>query len=374
MRANEFINEVKIDNKNGWGSVPFNADIDYFGLRVLMKPSIFLKLAAPILEPTSKKDIKNHLSTGGSIGAPFLNIKIPQEWDSGDFSKPAAVRNHEGRNRMLAILELEGDNPVEVHLIPTGGLRHRDMTPSVIKSLNSILYPEGLSFKTIRGPYFSVVGALDEDWKQKAAAGALGAALALGTTNLRQNPEFIPEPVKQVQKAVAKVIPNKDYLAGFLEQAGITGTELVAFMSQAAHETQNFTHMVEIGTEAGIAKKYDPKFNPRKAKILGNTQIGDGFKYRGRGFLHLTGRDNYSRAGKALGLPLEENPDMVLQQDVGAKVALWYWNNRVKNKIKDFGNVAQVTKKINPGMKGLKSRVQQFAKYTNPNKNQNNNK
>ena len=65
---------------------------------------------------------------------------------------------------------------------------------------------------------------------------------------------------------------------------------------------------------------------------------------------------------------------MVLQQDVGAKVALWYWNNRVKKKIKDFGNVAQVTKTINPGMKGLKSRANQFAKYITPTKNQNNNK
>lgn len=361
MRAHEFIGEVTIDNKNGWGAVPYNADVDYFGLRVLMKPSIFLKLAAPINDPPSKEDIKKHLANGGSIGAPFLTIKIPKEWSDNNFTKPASVLNHDGRNRMLAIIELEGDKPVEVHLFPTGGMRNRDMTPALIAALNRVIIPQGISFKTISGPYFTVIGPMAEGWGQKMAAGALGAALTLGTTNLRQNPEFIPEPVKQVQQQVANILPSKDFLTNFLKKNGIGGAELSAFVSQAAHETQNFTHMVERGTLAGISKKYDPKYNPRKAKILGNTDVGDGFKYRGRGFLQLTGRYNYRIAGKALGLPLEQNPDLLLQPEVNAKASLWYWNTRVKQKVKDFTNVAQVTKKINPGMKGLKSREKHFT-------------
>ena len=69
MRAREFVTEVNIDNRKGAGAVPFNADIDYFGLRVDMKPSTFLKLALPLEEPTSVEGLKAHMASGGSIGA-----------------------------------------------------------------------------------------------------------------------------------------------------------------------------------------------------------------------------------------------------------------------------------------------------------------
>lgn len=159
MRAKEFINELKIDNRNGWGQVPYNQDIDYFGLRVLMRPSVFLKLAAPLYEPTSKEAIKIHIAQGGSIGAPFLQIAIPKEWENGDFSKPAAVYGHEGRNRMLAIKELEGDAPIEVHLLPNGGMRARNLTPDIVSELNNRLLPEGQEYEwaLFSGPYFSRV-------------------------------------------------------------------------------------------------------------------------------------------------------------------------------------------------------------------------
>lgn len=155
MKIIELLSEVQIDNDNGWGAVPFNADIDYFGLRVLMKPSVFLKLAAPLPEPSSKENIKKHLQNGGSIGAPFLDITIPPQWEDGDFTKAARVRGHEGRNRMAAVMALEGDAPVEVHLIPGGGMRNRDITPDMIKALNVVLYPEGMTVKTMDGPYFT---------------------------------------------------------------------------------------------------------------------------------------------------------------------------------------------------------------------------
>lgn len=205
---------------------------------------------------------------------------------------------------------------------------------------------------------------LDEGWKQKAAAGAIGAAMALGAGNLRQtHPEFIPEPIQQVQKTLQKALPNGEFLKQFLAKAGLVGNELNAFMAQAAHETLNFTHLAERGSDQQIAKKYDPKFNPRKAKILGNKEAGDGVKYKGRGFLHITGRYNYKMAGKALGLPLEEQPELLEDPEIGAKASLWYWNTRVKNKVKDFSNVRQTTKTINPGMKGMQSRMEKFKQF-----------
>jgi putative chitinase len=68
-------------------------------------------------------------------------------------------------------------------------------------------------------------------------------------------------------------------------------------------------------------------------------------------------------AGLALGLPLEQHPELMEKPDVGAQSSLWYWNTRVKNKVQDFANVKQTTKNINPGMKGLKDRIKQFAKF-----------
>ena len=155
MRAHEFLDELKIDNKDGKGAVPYNQDIDYFGLRVAMRPSTFLKLALPLPEDASYEYIKNHIAQGGSIGAPFLDIKIPPAWDDGDFSQPAKVSGHEGRHRMKAALELEGDEPVETHIFPKGGYRARDLTPDFVKHLNQSLETQA-GGRIISGPLFKI--------------------------------------------------------------------------------------------------------------------------------------------------------------------------------------------------------------------------
>lgn len=76
-------------------------------------------------------------------------------------------------------------------------------------------------------------------------------------------------------------------------------------------------------TEYG-PKSYFNKYNAGTAigKRLGNTQTGDGFKYRGRGYVQLTGRDNYARAGKKLGLDLVNNPDLALDPAIAARILI----------------------------------------------------
>jgi hypothetical protein len=152
MRATEFITEVTIDNVKGAGAVPYNQDIDYFGLRVKMKPSIFLKLALPLGQPHSA-ELEKYIADGGAIGSPFLEIKIPPEWDDSDFSKFAQVAGHEGRNRITAIKKLEGDEPIEVHLIPRGGLRARDLTAEFVEKMQEGMYAER-STHLVSGPLF----------------------------------------------------------------------------------------------------------------------------------------------------------------------------------------------------------------------------
>ena len=141
MRASEFITEVQIDNQQGWGQVPYNQDVDYFGLRVAMRPSVFLKLARPLKEPKSVDYITQHLENGGALGAPFLTVEIPESWLQGKFPDYAQVRGHEGRNRMMAIQKVEGDNPVEVHIFPRE-LRARHLTPEIIEQLQVAMIAE----------------------------------------------------------------------------------------------------------------------------------------------------------------------------------------------------------------------------------------
>jgi len=156
MRAQEFVTELKIDNKDGLGAVPNNQSIDYFGLAVDMKPSTFLKLALPLntASPDEEKTInyiQQNLDTQG-IGAPFLEVNIPQEWEAGDFKKPAAIVGHDGRHRMYAVMRDQGDDPVEVHMFPRGGMRRRDITPEMIDQLRQGIITQRKGYMS--GPLF----------------------------------------------------------------------------------------------------------------------------------------------------------------------------------------------------------------------------
>ena len=201
---------------------------------------------------------------------------------------------------------------------------------------------------------------LHEDWKTALGGAALAGAMALGGAGAA-DAKVAPAPGPSIQ-AQAKMSPvDKLKLAAHANE--IKGVELAQFLAQCAHESGNFKNMEEVGTPAYFARKYDPRYAPKTAKILGNTEVGDGERYKGRGFIQLTGRDNYRRAGDALGLPLEANPDLAARPDVAAKVAVWYWKNRVASKVKNFHNTKQVTRAINPAGKGLKARQDQFKTY-----------
>ena len=206
---------------------------------------------------------------------------------------------------------------------------------------------------------------LEEDWRSALGGAALAGAMALGggSADAKIQPTAgmqAKAPVTQVQAPAQQAGPVAQ-LRAVAMASGIKGTELAQFLAQCAHESANFASMEERGTPAYFTKKYEK--NPRKARILGNKVKGDGERYKGRGYIQLTGRDNYTRAGAALGLPLAQQPELAARPDVAAKVAVWYWKNRVAPKIKDFSNTAAVTKKINPASKGLQSRKDQFKSY-----------
>ena len=153
----EKISEYKVDNVKGLGSTSNNQEIRYRGFTALMKPSVFLNLAAPMDEPRSVPYIIQHLEKGGSLGSPYLTVDVPEQWYKGDFTNLsyANVTGHEGRNRMMAIQKLEGDKPVEMQ-IHIRGLRGREISDEMMNQLQLAIRNEDgkLTFAPAGGDLF----------------------------------------------------------------------------------------------------------------------------------------------------------------------------------------------------------------------------
>ncbi|WP_225408961.1 LysM peptidoglycan-binding domain-containing protein [Stigmatella hybrida] len=128
-----------------------------------------------------------------------------------------------------------------------------------------------------------------------------------------------------------------------------------AFLAQLAHESGEFRYMEEIASGAAYEGRRD----------LGNTQPGDGVRFKGRGPIQLTGRSNYRAAGQALGIDLENNPKRAADPDVGFRTAAWFWNSRNLNSYADAGNFREVTRRVNGGYNGLASREAYYQRALN---------
>lgn len=94
----------------------------------------------------------------------------------------------------------------------------------------------------------------------------------------------------------------------------------------------------------------------------GPESSGDGWRYRGRGLIQITLKNNYRACGQALGLDLLNNPDLLLEPVNAARSAAWYWYQHGCNAPADAANVVEVTRKINPALVGLNDRAMLFEK------------
>jgi len=140
-----------------------------------------------------------------------------------------------------------------------------------------------------------------------------------------------------------------------INRMSYSGTEAAQFMAQCAHECDNFNTMEEYASGAAYEGRTD----------LGNIYPGDGVRYKGRGFIQITGRYNYREFGGYIGVDLENNPLLAEDEDTAAQVAVEYWNRRVKPYVSDFSDTTAVTKKINGGTNGLQDRINKFNSYLN---------
>jgi len=155
---------------------------------------------------------------------------------------------------------------------------------------------------------------------------------------------------------------------------GFTPLQVAHWLAQVGHESGGFKRLTEnLNYSAeGLRSTWPSRFNAQNAadyarqpeKIanyvygarLGNSQAGDGWKYRGRGLIQLTGRENYRKAGEALGLPLEGDPDLATSPHVAAQIAVWYWETRNINRFADRDDVLAVTRSVNGGTNGIDDR------------------
>jgi putative chitinase len=147
-----------------------------------------------------------------------------------------------------------------------------------------------------------------------------------------------------------------------LDAAGYAGCQKAMIMAQCAHETGNFKYMRELGNERYF-NQYDIRYNRKKALELGNINPGDGAKYRGRGYIQITGRSNYSGVSKAIGVDLVNNPELLEQPETAAKAVIWFFRQGNGKRIKDLCNVKETTLRVNGGYNGLADRTNKYDQY-----------
>ncbi|MEO0882154.1 MAG: SH3 domain-containing protein [Pseudomonadota bacterium] len=156
------------------------------------------------------------------------------------------------------------------------------------------------------------------------------------------------------------------------------------FMAQIAHESAHFTRREEnlnysaeglrdifgkyFTTDAdaeAFARQPERIANKVYADRIGNGSeaSGDGWRYRGRGYIQLTGRENYRNIGSRLGLDLEDNPDQVANDpEIALAVAADYWDSRNINAAADADDVREVTRRINGKFNGIDDRIRLLAR------------
>ncbi|HFV9519755.1 TPA: glycoside hydrolase family 19 protein [Salmonella enterica subsp. enterica serovar Eastbourne] len=176
------------------------------------------------------------------------------------------------------------------------------------------------------------------------------------------------------------------HITAAMSEFGITAPlDQAMFIAQTGHESAGFTVLKEsFNYSVEVLKKTFGKrlttyqcemlgridgrqvaHQPQIANLvyggrMGNKDAGDGWKYRGRGLLQITGRENYARCGAALKLDLISTPELLTQEKHAARSAAWYFI--LRGCLMYSGDVVRVTQIINGGQNGIKDRRERYAK------------
>ena len=176
------------------------------------------------------------------------------------------------------------------------------------------------------------------------------------------------------------IMPNARTKAGIflpalnaaMAEFGInTPARQASFLAQLAHESGQLVYVRELWGPTLSQLRYERDFSaawPPRARTdrnqlpydLGNAQVGDGSRFRGRGLIQITGRTNYAACGRALGLDLLAQPALLEQTVNACRSAGWFWQSHGLNALADAGDQVAVTRRINGGTNGLEERLAYF--------------
>jgi len=151
----------------------------------------------------------------------------------------------------------------------------------------------------------------------------------------------------------AKANAYVPHLNRAMKEAGITTPRRQAmFLAQVGHESGGLKWMEELASGRAYEGRRD----------LGNAHRGDGARFKGRGPIQLTGRANYTRAGRDLGLDLVNNPKQVASPEVGFRTAAWFWKEHGINAVADRMDLKGATRPINPALRNMPDRAAFYAR------------
>jgi predicted chitinase len=158
--------------------------------------------------------------------------------------------------------------------------------------------------------------------------------------------------------AAKKSVDVLPFLNAAMEEFAIDTPERgAAFLAQLAHECGELRFMEELWGPTDAQKRYEPVST--LAARLGNTEAGDGRRFKGRGPIQLTGRANYQRFGELLGMDLVADPPRASLPDTAFRIAALFWKKKGLNELADLASAEafiEITRRINGGRNGLAER------------------
>lgn len=150
-------------------------------------------------------------------------------------------------------------------------------------------------------------------------------------------------------RAVTYAQPLADAMAEFQID---TPQRQAAFLAQVCHESGSLRYVRELADGYGYEGRAE----------LGNTQPGDGERFKGRGLLQITGRSNFRTCGAALGLPLIDRPELLEQPQGACRSAGWFWKWKDLNRLADEDKFGAITRIVNGGYNGLDDRLSHWLR------------
>ncbi|MFD4182473.1 glycoside hydrolase family 19 protein [Rhodococcus sp. NPDC058514] len=171
-----------------------------------------------------------------------------------------------------------------------------------------------------------------------------------------------PAPAAVTPDELARIVPGMpaekvaEYVAPLnaaMERGGIDNpVRQAAFIAQLAVESDSFRTFEEYASGRAYEGRAD----------LGNTQAGDGERYKGRGAIQITGRYNYESLSQFTGVDFVAHPELVEAPENAFTTAVWYWQSRSLNQVADSAGIVRVSELVNGGHHALERRVADFQR------------